>query len=126
MVVVPLFPYLVVAGILPVVFIAAPALLAPILAVALSDGTGPMFQGATAGATALLLSIVIAIGLIWVLWSDLSATYLADVTYLYSVFGVPAAVGGGLGAAVFGGLLGKLTVATQELIRGDVQVKFEF
>lgn len=126
MVVVPVFPYLVVAGVLPVVFLAVPAVLAPIIAVALSEGTAPMFLGAAAGATALILSIVIAISLIWVLWSDLSTTFLADLTYLYSLFGVPAAVGGGLAAAVFGSLLGKLTAGAQTLIQGDVQVKFEF
>lgn len=126
MLVVPLFPYLVVAGALPVLFLAVPAVLAPIVAVALSDGTAPMFLGAAAGATALVLSIVIAIGLIWVLWSSLSAAFLADLTYLYSVFAIPAIVGGGLAAAVFGGLVGRLTAAAKRLVRGEVRVELEF
>lgn len=124
--VVPMFPYLVVAGVLPVVFLAVPAVLAPIVAVAVSDGTAPMFVGAAAAATALVLSILIAIGLIWVLWSSLSATFLANVTYLYSVFAVPAMVGGGLAAAVLGGLIGRLTAATERVVRGDVRVELEF
>lgn len=121
-----MFPYLVVAGVLPVVFLAVPAVLAPIVAVAVSDGTAPMFVGAAAAATALVLSILIAIGLIWVLWSSLSATFLANVTYLYSVFAVPAMVGGGLAAAVLGGLIGRLTAATERVVRGDVRVELEF
>lgn len=124
--VVPVFPYLVVAGILPTAFLAFPAIIAPIVAVGVSDRPAPMFLGAAAGATALILSIILAIGLIWVLWSSLSPSFLADLTFLYSVLAIPAIIGGSLGAAVLGGLIGRLTAAVARLVRGDVQVELEF
>lgn len=126
MLVVPVFPYLVVTGVLPWPFLAVPALLAPIVAVVLGDGTAPMFLGAAAGATALVLSIMLAIGLIWVIWSSLSTSFLADLTYLYSLFAIPAIVGGALAAAVIGALLGRLTALTARLVRGDAHVELEF
>jgi hypothetical protein len=124
--IVPVSSYLVVSGTLPFPGLLLAVVLCPIVAVLASDKASPVFVGATAGALALILSFVVSLGLAWILWSDLSSTFLADLTYLSFIFGFPAAVGGVIGAAAIGGVLGKLTQGTRALLRGDVHIELEF
>lgn len=124
--IVPVTSYLVVSGTLPFPGLFLAVILCPIVAVLASDGTSPVFVGATAGALAVILSFALAVGWAWVLWSDVSTTFLADLTYLSFLFGFPAAVGGVIGASALGGVLGKLTQGVRALLRGDVRLELEF
>lgn len=124
--IVPVSSYLVVTGLLPFAGLFLSVLICPVVAVLISDKASPVFVGASAGALALILSFAFALGWAWILWSDLSTTYLADLTYLSFLFGVPAAVGGVIGASAIGGVLGKVTHGAHGLLRGDVRIEFEF
>lgn len=124
--IVPLNSYLVVSGSLPFPGLFLAVVLCPIVAVWASDGASPVFVGATAGALAVILSFVLAVGWAWVLWSDVSTTFLADLTYLSFLFGFPAAVGGVIGGAALGGVLGKLTHGARAVLLGDARIELEF
>lgn len=122
----PLASYLLAAGVLPLPGLLLPVLLAPVIATAVMQSGSPVFVGAAAGCLAAILTVLTGIGWMWVLWDQVSTTFLADLTYLSFIFGFPALVGGVIGSAALGGVLGKLTVGAKSLVTGDAQVEFRF
>lgn len=124
--IVPVSSYVVVSGMLPFPWLFIAIVLCPIIAVSASNVASPVAVGATAGALALILSFVLAVGWAWILWSEGSSSFLADLTYLSFIFGFPAAVGGVIGAFALGGVLGKVTHGVRALLLGDVRVELEF
>jgi hypothetical protein len=124
--IVPVGTYLVAADWIPIAGLLLPIVLTPVIAAAIMRRGSPVFVGAAASCLAAILTVLTGVGWAWVLWSDLGGTYLAEFTYLSFYFAFPALVGGVIGCAAIGGILGKVTVGIKAVLGGEAQVEFRF
>lgn len=122
----PVGSYFVAVGLLPLPGVLIPVLLAPVIAAAIMQTGSPVFIGAAASCLAAIITVVTGIAWVWVLWEDVSTTFLAEFTYLSFYFAFPALVGGVIGCAALGGVLGKVTVGAKALMTGEARVEFRF
>lgn len=121
---VPVVTGVVMAGLAPIVLLAAPIIVAPLVAAVLGVNEDPWFDGAAAAILATVLVWLTAIVWFPLVGPELPGWMIADITYVSIIIGIPVAIGAVIFAAALGAVLARAADVAVSIAGGDVRVEF--